>query len=61
MFLVMMWVVECMTFDETVDCVIKGAEVGLLAIENSIVGSIIPNYSLIDLNNLFVIGNTIYL
>lgn len=50
-------IVECMTFDETVDCVLNGeTEVGLLAIENSIVGSIIPNYSLIDTNDLFVIG-----
>ena len=48
---------ECMTFDETVNSVMSGkTEVAIMAIENSIAGSIIPNYALIDSNDLHIIG-----
>lgn len=48
---------ECMTFDATVNSVMSGkTEVAVMAIENSIAGSIIPNYALIDSHNLHIIG-----
>tara|TARA_B100000963_G_scaffold148267_1_gene129085 strand:+ start:58052 stop:58879 length:828 start_codon:yes stop_codon:yes gene_type:complete len=41
--------VECSSFDEVVEKIIKKkVSRGIMAIENSIVGSIIPNYALID-------------
>ncbi|WP_405267571.1 prephenate dehydratase [Cellulophaga sp. Ld12] len=49
--------VECMSFDELVCQTISGrADKAVMAIENSIAGSIIPNYALIHHNNLHVIG-----
>lgn len=49
--------VECMSFDNLVDCLLDGtADKGVMAIENSIAGSIIPNYALVNDNNLHVIG-----
>jgi len=49
--------VECLTFDELVDSIIsKESDVAIMAIENSIVGSIIPNYALIDAHELHIIG-----
>ncbi|MEP6465219.1 MAG: prephenate dehydratase [Parafilimonas sp.] len=51
-------IVPCATFNE----VIKGASLksqngnGLMAIENSIAGSILPNYSLLQNSNLSIIG-----
>ncbi|MBL7472443.1 prephenate dehydratase [Robertkochia sediminum] len=48
---------ECMSFDALVDAVIsKKANAAVMAIENSIAGSIIPNYALIDANRLHIIG-----
>lgn len=48
---------ECMTFDVLVDSVLdKTSDVAIMAIENSIAGSIIPNYALIDTNDLQIIG-----
>ena len=48
---------ECMTFDVLVDSVLnQTSDVAVMAIENSIVGSIIPNYALIDTHNLSIIG-----
>lgn len=48
---------ECMSFDILVDSLIdKSAIYGVMAIENTIAGSIIPNYALIDTNNLHIIG-----
>lgn len=48
---------ECMSFDSLVDCLIdKSANIGIMALENTIAGSIIPNYALIDKNNLQIIG-----
>lgn len=49
--------VECMSFDNLVDCLLNGtADKGVMAIENSIAGSIIPNYALVNDNNLHIIG-----
>ena len=48
---------ECMSFDALVDCLLDNSEaLGVMAIENTIAGSIIPNYALIDTNNLHIIG-----
>lgn len=48
---------ECLSFDKLVDHLITGqSDVAIMAIENSIAGSIIPNYALIDKNNLHIIG-----
>ncbi|WP_299253508.1 prephenate dehydratase [uncultured Lacinutrix sp.] len=48
---------ECLSFDETVDALLSGkTEVAIMALENSIAGSIIPNYALIDNNNLDIVG-----
>ena len=48
---------DCMTFDDVVLTVKNGlSDFGIMAIENSIAGSLIPNYSLIDKNNLNIIG-----
>lgn len=48
---------ECLSFDDVASSVISGkCELGVMAIENSIAGSIIPNYSIIDNSNLEIIG-----
>lgn len=48
---------ECLSFDNSVDSLLKGeSDAVIMAIENSIVGSIIPNYALIDIHNLHIIG-----
>jgi prephenate dehydratase len=48
---------ECMSFDALVASLLDGsANLGIMAIENTIAGSIIPNYALIDKNNLHIIG-----
>jgi prephenate dehydratase len=50
-------VIECMSFDNTVDRLIKGeTDTIVMALENSIAGSIIPNYALIDNHNLSISG-----
>ncbi len=50
-------VVECMSFDGTVNSLLKGdTDHIVMALENSIAGSIIPNYALIDNHNLSIIG-----
>jgi len=50
-------VMECLSFDKTVDCLItKKTDAAIMAIENSIAGSIIPNYALIDTYNLHIVG-----
>ena len=49
--------VECLSFDALVDRLLdKSADKGVMAIENSIAGSIIPNYNLIYHNGLHIIG-----
>jgi prephenate dehydratase len=48
---------ECMSFEELVDSLLSGKSYqAVMAIENSIAGSIIPNYALIDKNNLHIVG-----
>ena len=48
---------ECMSFDALVASLLDAsAHLGVMAIENTIAGSIIPNYALIDANNLHIIG-----
>lgn len=48
---------ECMTFDALVESLLEGkTDVAVMAIENSIAGSIIPNYALIDKHNLTIVG-----
>ncbi len=49
--------VECFSFDELVTQTLSGrADKAVMAIENSIAGSIIPNYNLVFHNNLHIIG-----
>ena len=46
-----------MSFDALVDCLLDNtAHIGVMAIENTIAGSIIPNYALIDTYNLHITG-----
>ena len=48
---------ECLSFDILVDCLLnKTSDKAVMAIENTIAGSIIPNYALIDSNNLHISG-----
>ncbi|BFM42479.1 prephenate dehydratase [Flavobacterium sp. CFS9] len=48
---------ECLSFEELIDSLISGkSEQAVMAIENSIAGPIIPNYALIDKNNIHIIG-----
>ena len=49
--------IDCLTFDRVVDSLItEECDAGIMALENSIAGSIIPNYALIDKYNLHVVG-----
>ena len=48
---------ECMSFDALAAHLLDGSATdGVMAIENTIAGSIIPNYALIDSNNLHIVG-----
>jgi prephenate dehydratase len=48
---------ECLSFDVLVDSLLdKTSDRGIMAIENTIAGSIIPNYALIDANDLHISG-----
>jgi len=48
---------ECMSFDALVNSLVANkTQKAVMALENSIAGSIIPNYALIDRNNLHIIG-----
>ncbi|MEO8933681.1 MAG: prephenate dehydratase [Xanthomarina sp.] len=48
---------ECSSFDKLVQSLLSHeTEVIVMALENSIAGSIIPNYALIDSNNLSIVG-----
>ena len=48
---------ECLSFDSLVDALITGnSDIGIMALENTIAGSIIPNYALIDANDLHIVG-----
>ncbi len=49
--------IECLSFDSVVDALItKACDSAIMALENSIAGSIIPNYALIDKYNLHIVG-----
>ncbi len=49
--------VECLSFDNLIDHLLEGtADKGVMAIENSIAGSIIPNYNLVCHKKLHIIG-----
>lgn len=49
--------IDCLTFDRVVDSIItEECDAGIMALENSIAGSIIPNYALIDAYKLHIIG-----
>ena len=48
---------ECLSFDAIIDHLLDGtADKGIMAIENSIAGSIIPNYNLVYHNKIHIIG-----
>lgn len=48
---------ECLSFDVLVDAVVsERCTYGIMALENTIAGSIIPNYALIDQYNLTISG-----
>lgn len=48
---------ECLSFESLIDSLLNNeSQLGVMAIENSIAGSILPNYALIDKNNLNIIG-----
>ena len=48
---------ECLSFDALAASVTeKATEAGVMALENSIAGSIIPNYALIDKNDLHIVA-----
>ncbi|ATA88870.1 prephenate dehydratase [Capnocytophaga stomatis] len=50
-------IVECNSFDKVAQSLLKNdADLAIMAIENSIAGSILPNYALIDRLNLKIIG-----
>uniref|UniRef100_UPI0040484F33 prephenate dehydratase n=1 Tax=Mariniflexile sp. TaxID=1979402 RepID=UPI0040484F33 len=49
--------IECLTFDRVVDSLItKECDAAIMALENSIAGSIIPNYALINKFGLHIVG-----
>jgi prephenate dehydratase len=55
-----LWLDECLSFEALVNSLLEGkTEKAIMALENSIAGSIIPNYALIDKNNLHIIGEYI--
>jgi chorismate mutase len=50
-------IVECKTFEETFDSLAKGeSDAAMVAIENSIAGSIPGNYNLLEKHSLFITG-----
>ena len=50
-------VIECLNFDKVVESLMnKESDAVIMAIENSIAGSIIPNYALIDSHHLCIVG-----
>ncbi|MCB0774976.1 MAG: prephenate dehydratase [Chitinophagaceae bacterium] len=55
-------VIPCATFKEVIKTIEENGECdsGIMAIENSIAGSILPNYNLLQKSNLFITGE-IYL
>lgn len=48
---------ECLSFDILISSVLQGkSDTAVMAIGNSIAGTILPNYGLIDTNNLYIVG-----
>jgi prephenate dehydratase len=48
---------ECLSFESVVDSLNSNqSQLAVMAIENSIAGAILPNYALIDKNNLKIVG-----
>ncbi len=48
---------ECLSFDKAVESLLnEESDAAIMAIENSIAGSIIPNYALIDSHDLHIVG-----
>ena len=48
---------ECMSFPALVNSLLtKKSSIGIMALENSIAGSILPNHALIDTHNLNIVG-----
>ncbi|WP_430410052.1 prephenate dehydratase [Kordia sp.] len=48
---------ECLSFDTLVNSLLQGkCTYAIMALENTIAGSIIPNYALIDANNIHING-----
>ncbi len=48
---------ECLSFDALVDSLLnEKSQYAIMALENTIAGSIIPNYALIDANNIHING-----
>lgn len=48
---------ECLSFEAVIDRLLNDqSQVAVMAIENSIAGAILPNYALIDKNELHIIG-----
>lgn len=55
-----MLTLECETYKDLAQCVSgSDADYGIVAVENSVAGSIFPNYNLITKYNLHVVGETI--
>jgi prephenate dehydratase len=49
--------IECLTFDRVVDSLVtEESDAVIMALENSIAGSILPNYALIDKYGLHIVG-----
>ena len=52
---------NCSTFDQLIDSIKSDdCQFGVMAIENSIAGSILPNYSLIDNGQMTIVGEHLY-
>src|SRR5690606_16018541 len=50
-------VIECMTFDSVVESLITNdSDAVIMALENSIAGSILPNYAIISKHGLHIVG-----
>lgn len=50
-------IIECESFDKVAQKLVKNqADYGIIAIENTIAGAILPNYNLIDTHNFYIVG-----
>lgn len=50
-------IIECNSFDKVVQKLLsQEAPIGIMAIENTIAGAILPNYNLIDKHQLYIVG-----